>query len=111
MKRRFDMTLGVLALSFVTALPLAAKIYNASGIAAIAAGRDGETYIRLTGPVIYGNCGNNNNWVAIPPTASPSMKSLAESLYLSSPPKPVRVDTEGCFGTYERVVALYSPGG
>ena len=112
MKLRLNIALGVFALAITAALPklLDAAIVNAPlGITAISVGPSGETYIRFAGIQNPGVCGSNNNWVAIPPTASASMKTLAETLYFNR--RPVRVDTLGCFGAYERVVALYSPGG
>ena len=114
MKNRFHITLGVIALSFVAALPklLDAATYNApAGITAIAAGSSGELYIRFANLPNPGLCGQNNGWVVIPPTGSAYMKSLAETLYFSG--RAVRVDTDngGCWNTYERVVALYSPHG
>jgi hypothetical protein len=123
MKRRVHITLGVLALSFAAALPkslgaevfesaapIAKASYNAPlGIVAIASYASGETYIRFANLPTPGPCGINNAWVVIHPTASASMKALAETLYLNR--KAVTVVTAGCFGTYERVEALYSPGG
>ena len=113
MNRPFSITLGVATLSLVIALPTllkAAAVYNApNGITAVATMPGGEVYIRFAGLPNPGPCGINNGWVVIPPAANPAVKSLAESLYFNR--RAIRVDTAGCLGTYERVIALYSPGG
>ena len=115
MKKRFiQATLGIFILSLLVAFPspLDAGIYNASsGITAIMAAEGGEMYIRWTGLQNPGfQClGNNNGWAVIPANASPELKALARSLYFDR--RPVRVDTSGCFGPYEQVVAIYTPGG
>jgi hypothetical protein len=104
--------MGVAALALVIGVPTllkAAIFHAATGITSIATMPGGETYIRFTGIPNPGPCGNNNGWVVITPSSNAALKSLAESLYFNR--KPVRVDTLGCFGSYEKVVALYSPGG
>lgn len=113
MNRSFRIKVGLAALTLVSGVPTllkAAAIYHAStGITHIATMPGGETYIRFTGIPNPGPCGTNNGWVVITPPSSASLKSLAESLYFNR--RPVRVDTSGCYGSYEKVVALYSPGG
>jgi hypothetical protein len=114
MKKRFHIALGVIALSSMAALPklldaAGYAVYNVPAITAIATASDGEVYIRWLSLASSGPCGQNNGWVVIPPGGSASMKSLAETLYSNR--TAARVDTNGCWNTYERVVALYSPGG
>ena len=99
---------GVKSAPVILTVVLPAAVYTAASITAIAAGSSGELYIRWAGLPNPGLCGSNNGWVMIPPNAPQAMKSLAVSLYYNG--KPVRIDTAGCVGAYERVTALYSPG-
>jgi hypothetical protein len=93
-----------------------AAVYNPPRIIAISVGAGGEVYMRFEGlpnnpspcPPPHGG-GNNNNWVMIPAAANETLKALALSLYFSG--KPARIDTSGCTGAYENVIAVYSPSG
>jgi hypothetical protein len=112
MKRPLYVTLGILVLSLMAALPslLEAGAYNAPSITAIVATSAGDMYIRYAGLPNPGPCpGNNFQWAKIASTANPALKSLAESLYNNR--RPIRVVTSGCSGPYELVSMLYSPGG
>ena len=111
MKRSFFSTLGILTLAVMVVLPtmLSAAIYQAPlGITGIMASPGGDVYVRFTGlPNPSTTCGGNNwGWVVIPSTATASLKSLAEELYFNR--RQVRVDTSGCSGPYEKVIALYA---
>ena len=81
--------------------------YKADSVTAIGVGSRGEVYLRFDGLPNPGPCGNNNDWVIIPTSASEAMKSLAISLYFT--PRPISLTTNGCVGAYESVTLLYSP--